>query len=73
MLEQESISSLFWKAGGEQLSWENGSEDETGWGWDEGLFAALLQGLHLDKYLLKQQNIKKLQGTKNNCLHVQLG
>ena len=40
MLEQESISSLFWKAGGEQLSWENGSEDETGWGWD--LVAAFL-------------------------------
>ena len=34
MLGQESISSLFWKAGGEQLSWENGGEDETGRGWD---------------------------------------
>ena len=40
MLGQESISSLFWKAGGEQLSWDKGSEDETGWGWD--LVAAFL-------------------------------
>ena len=32
----------------------------------------LLQSLNLDKYLLGQQNTKKLQGTKNNCIHVQL-
>ena len=29
----------------------------------------LLQCLHLDKPLLKQQNTKKLYGTKNNCVH----
>ena len=32
----------------------------------------LLQCLHPDKCLLGQQNTKKLQGTKNNCIHVQL-
>ena len=42
-------------------------------GWDLGLFAAVLQCLHLDKPLLKQQNTKTLSGTKNNCVHVQLG
>ena len=31
----------------------------------------LLQRLHLDKHLLQQQNTKKLQGSKNNCVHVQ--
>ena len=42
-------------------------------GWDLGLFAAVLQCLYLDKHLLEQQNTKKLYGTKNNCMHVQLG
>ena len=42
-------------------------------GWDLGPFAVMLQCLHLDKPLLQQQNTKKLYGTKNNCLHVQLG
>ena len=32
----------------------------------------LLQCWHLDKCLLKQQNIKKLKETKNNCVYVQL-
>ena len=32
----------------------------------------LLQCLHPDKCLLGQQNTKKLQRTKNNCIHVQL-
>ena len=38
-----------------------------------GTWDPLLQCLHLDKPLLQQQNTKKLQGTKNNCLCVQLG
>ena len=42
-------------------------------GWDPRPFAAVLQSLHLDKPLLEQQNTKKLYGTKNNCLHAQLG
>ena len=33
----------------------------------------LLQCLLLDKGLLQQQNTKKLQGTKNSCVHVQWG
>ena len=37
---------------------------ETAGTWDP-----LLQGSHLDKSLLKPQNTKKLQGTKNNCVH----
>ena len=41
--------------------------------WDLGLFAAVLQCLHLDTPLLEQQNTKKLDGTKNNCMHMQLG
>ena len=36
--------------------------------WDLGPFAAVL-----DTPLLKQQNTKKLYGTKNNCVHAQLG
>ena len=39
-------------------------------GWDLGPFAAVLQCLHLDTPLLKQQNTKKL---KVNCMHAQLG
>ena len=35
--------------------------------WDLGPFAAVLQCLHLDTPLLKQQNAKKLYGTKNNA------
>ena len=35
--------------------------------WDLGPFAAVLQ------CLLKQQNTKKLYGTKNRCMPVQLG
>ena len=42
-------------------------------GWDLGPFAAALQCLHLDTPLLEQQNTKKLPGTKNNCMHAQLG
>ena len=42
-------------------------------GWDLGPFAAVLQCLHLDTPLLKQQNTKRLYGTKTNCVHAQLG
>ena len=42
-------------------------------GWDLGPFAAVLQCLHLDTPLFQQQNTKKLHGTKNNCVDVQLG
>ena len=42
-------------------------------GWDLGPFAAVLHNLHLDTLLLQQQNTKKLYGTKNNCMHAQLG
>ena len=39
-----------------------------------GTWDSLLQCLHLDKGLLQQQNTKKkLQGTKNSCVHVQWG
>ena len=38
-----------------------------------GTWDPLLQCLHLDTRLLGQQNTKKLQGTKNNCVHAQLG
>ena len=38
-----------------------------------GTWDPLLQGLHLDKRLLQQQNTKNLYGTKNNCVTVQLG
>ena len=41
-------------------------------GWDLGPFAAALQCLS-NKPLLEQQNAKKLYGTKNNCMHAQLG
>ena len=44
--------------------------------WDRmgpGTWDPLLQCLHPDKDLLEQQNTKKLQGTKNNCGHVQSG
>ena len=44
--------------------------------WDRlgpGTWDPLLQGLHLDKRLLEQQNTKELWGTKNNCVHVQSG
>ena len=44
----------------------------SSWG-QAGTWDPLLQCLHLDKRLLKQQNTKKLQGTKNNRVHVQLG
>ena len=33
----------------------------------------MLDCLHLDKRLLKQPDAKKLHGTKNNCVHAQLG
>ena len=33
----------------------------------------LLQPLQLDKWLLEQQNTKKLQGTENNCVHCAVG
>ena len=38
-----------------------------------GTWDPLLQCLHLDTPLLEQQDTKKLFGTKNNCVHVQLG
>jgi len=41
-------------------------------GWDLGPCAARLQCLYLDTPLL-EQNIKKLYGTKNNGMHIQLG
>ena len=41
-------------------------------GWDLGPCAARLQCLYLDTALL-EQNIKKLYGTKNNAMHIQLG
>ena len=49
---------------------------ETGWDlgpetWDTLL--QWLQCLHLDKCLLKQQDTKKLKGTKNNCIYAELG
>ena len=40
---------------------------------DLGPFAAVLQCLHLDTPLLELRNTKKLYGTKNNSVHVQLG
>ena len=46
------------------------SATETGW--DLGPWAAVLQCLHLDTPLL-EQNTKKLNGTKNNGMHIQLG
>ena len=42
-------------------------------GWDLRPFAAVLQCLCHDKHLLEQQNSKKLQRTKSNCVHSQLG
>ena len=41
--------------------------------WDLGPFSVVLQCLHLDITLFQQQSTKKLHGTKNNCVHVQLG
>ena len=41
--------------------------------WDLGSFAAILQSLHLDTPLFQLQNTKKLYGTKNYCVHAQLG
>ena len=38
-----------------------------------GTWNPLLRCLHMDKRLLKQQNTKKLYGTKNSCVHMQLG
>ena len=37
-----------------------------------GTWDPLLQCFHLDIYLLEQPNAKKLQGTKNNYIHVLL-
>ena len=42
-------------------------------GWDLGPSAAVLQCLHLNAPLHEPQNRKKLEGTKSNCVHVQLG
>ena len=42
-------------------------------GWGLGPSAALLQCLQLNSPLHELQNRKKLEGTKNNCVHVQLG
>ena len=44
--------------------------------WDRlgpGTWDPLVQCLQLDKHFLEQQNTKKLWGTKNNCVHAQLG
>ena len=41
--------------------------------WDLGPFTAVQQCLYLDIPLFQQQSTKKLHGTKNNCVHVQLG
>lgn len=42
--------------------------------WDRlGSFADVLQCLHLDTLLLQKQNTNKWYGTKNNCVHEQLG
>lgn len=41
--------------------------------WDKLGPGALLQCSHLDTLLLEQQNGTELNGTKNNCTHVQLG
>ena len=41
--------------------------------WHLGPFTAVLQHLHLDIPFLEQQNTKKLYGTQNNFMHVQLG
>ena len=38
-----------------------------------GTWDPLPQCLQLDKCLLQQQNTKKLYGTKNNCVHAQVG
>ena len=39
-----------------------------------GIWHPLLQCLHLDtSLLLEHRNTKKLHGTKNNCVHVELG
>ena len=42
-------------------------------GWDLGPSDAVLQCLHLNAPLHEPQNRKKLEGTKSNCVHVQLG
>jgi len=41
--------------------------------WNLGPFVAVLKSLYLDTSLLKLQYTKKLYGTKNYCVHVQLG
>ena len=41
--------------------------------WELGPFAAGLKSLYLDTSFLKLQYMKKLYGTKNYCVHVQLG
>ena len=51
--------------------WVCQSVKQTEWGL--GPCAVVLDCLHLDKHLLKQQCAKKLHGTKNSCVHVQLG
>ena len=38
-----------------------------------GTWDALLLGLYLDKRLPKQQIQRNYKGTKNNCVHVQVG
>lgn len=38
----------------------------------EGPWDPLLQCLRREKHLFQQQNTKKLQGTKNNCVQAQL-
>ena len=65
-VSEETCGSLVLKDKGVECLVEN----ETGW--DMGPFA-VLQCLDLDTPLLKQQNTKKLHGTKNNFMHAQLG
>ena len=47
------------------------SQTETSWGL--GPFAAVLQCLFLGILLLQLQNMKRLHGAKNNCMHAQSG
>ena len=56
----------FWP---QRLLWECGLNPQG----EAGTWDPTLQCLHLDSPLLQQQNTKKLYGTKNNCMHVQLG
>lgn len=43
------------------------------WEWQQMTLIFILFHLHLDKGLLQKQKTKKLQWTKNNCVHAHLG